>query len=166
MGPLLISHITIWSFSNTCIYTFHKNKNYIKAHFLSFLLKTFAIPINCYLLVVAWMCAQSLVSDSVSPWTVTHQVPLSTEFSREEKWSGLPLLLQGIFPTQGLNPHLLLPVQFSCSVVSISSRPHGLQHPRPPCPSPTPGVYPNSCPSSRWCQPAISSSVNLFSSFR
>ena len=55
-------------------------------------------------------------------------------------------------------------VQFSCSVVSYSLRPHELQHTRPPCPSPTPRVYPNSCPSSRWCHPAISSSVVPFSS--
>ena len=56
-------------------------------------------------------------------------------------------------------------VQFSHSVVSNSLRPHGLQHARPPCPSPTPGVYPNSCPLSRWCHPAISFSVIPFSSF-
>ena len=49
--------------------------------------------------------------------------------------------------------------QFSRSVVSNSVQPHRRQHARPPCPSPTPGVYPNSCPSSRWCHPAISSSV-------
>ena len=55
-------------------------------------------------------------------------------------------------------------VQFSRSVVSDSLWPHELQHARPPCPSPTPGVYPNSCPSSRWCHPAISSSVVPFSS--
>ena len=55
-------------------------------------------------------------------------------------------------------------VQFSCSVVSYSLRPHELQHARPPCPSPTPGVHPNSSPSSRWCHPAISSSVIPFSS--
>ena len=53
---------------------------------------------------------------------------------------------------------------FSCSVMSDSLWPHELQHPRPPCPSPTPGVYSNSCPSSRWCHPAISSSVIPFSS--
>ena len=45
-----------------------------------------------------------------------------------------------------------------------SQRPHESQHTRPPCPSPTPRVYPNSCPSSRWCHPAISSSVVPFSS--
>ena len=56
-------------------------------------------------------------------------------------------------------------VQFSRSVVSNSLRPHESQHARPPCPSPTPGVYSNPCPSSRWCHPAISSSVVHFSSF-
>ena len=55
-------------------------------------------------------------------------------------------------------------VQFSHSVVSDSLRPHESQHARPPCPSPTPRVYSNSCPSSRWCHPAISSSVIPFSS--
>ena len=55
-------------------------------------------------------------------------------------------------------------VQFSHSVVSSSLRPHGLQHARPPCPSPTPRVYSDSCPLSRWCHPAISSSVDPFSS--
>ena len=55
-------------------------------------------------------------------------------------------------------------VQFSRSVVSDSSRPHESQHARPPCPSPTPGVHSNSCPSSQWCHPAISASVVLFSS--
>ena len=48
--------------------------------------------------------------------------------------------------------------------MSDSLRPHESQHARPPCPSPTPGVYSNSCPSSQWCHPAISSSVVPFSS--
>ena len=54
--------------------------------------------------------------------------------------------------------------QFSRLVVSSSLQPPGLQHARPPCPSPTPGVYSNSCPLSRWCSPTISSSVVPFSS--
>ena len=54
--------------------------------------------------------------------------------------------------------------QFSHSVVSNSLRPHELQHARPPCSSPTPGVHSDSCPSSLWCHPAISSSVVPFSS--
>ena len=55
-------------------------------------------------------------------------------------------------------------VQFSRSVMSGSLQPCELQHARPPCPSPTPGVHPNPCPSSRWCHPTISSSVVPFSS--
>ena len=53
---------------------------------------------------------------------------------------------------------------FSHSVVSDSLRSHGLQHVRPPCPSPTPGVYSGSCPLSQWCHPTISCSVVPFSS--
>ena len=55
-------------------------------------------------------------------------------------------------------------VQFSCSVMSDSLRPHGLQHARPPCPSPAPRACSNSCPLSRWCHPTTSSSVVPFSS--
>ena len=60
-------------------------------------------------------------------------------------------------------PYLYL-VQFSCSVMSDSLWPYELQHARPPCPSPTPGVHPNSCPLSQWCHLTISSSVVPFSS--
>ena len=60
--------------------------------------------------------------------------------------------------------YLIDSVQFSHSVVSDSLRPHELQHARPPCPSSTPRVHPDSCPSSQWCHPAISSSVVPFSS--
>ena len=55
-------------------------------------------------------------------------------------------------------------VPFIRLVVSNSLQPHGPQHTRPPCPSPTPGVYSNSCPSSQWSHPTISSSVIPFSS--
>ena len=64
----------------------------------------------------------------------------------------------------GLVPWVISSVQFSRSVVSNSLQPHELQHARPPCPSPTPRVHPNSCPRSPWCCPAISSSVVPFSS--
>ena len=50
-------------------------------------------------------------------------------------------------------------VQFSCSLMYDSLRPHGLQHTRPPGPSPTPRIYSDSCPLSQWCHPTISSSV-------
>ena len=75
------------------------------------------------------------------------------------------------YSSQTLSPFLnLLPVsfissvQFSHSVVSNSLWPHGLQQARPPCLSPTPGVYSNSCPLNGWCHPTISSSVVPFSS--
>ena len=89
---------------------------------------------------------------------------------------GYHSLLQGIFLIQGSNLNFLyllhwqadsLPfssVQFSRSVVSTSLWPHELQHAMPPCPSPTPGVHPNSCPLSRWCYPTISPSVVPLSS--
>ena len=67
-----------------------------------------------------------------------------------------------ILPDRPNRSAMILSVQFSCSVVSDSLRPHELQHARPPCSSPTARVYPNSCPSSWWCHPAISSSVVPF----
>ena len=72
-------------------------------------------------------------------------------------WLGSPGTLDGISCNYSS-------VQFSRSVVPDSLWPHELQHTRPPCPSPTPGVYPNPCPSSRWCHPTISSCVIPFSS--
>ena len=67
-------------------------------------------------------------------------------------------------PQKAINRVAISSVQFSHTVVSDSLRPHRLQHARPPCPSPTPGVYSNSCPLSRWCHPTISSSVIPLSS--
>ena len=61
--------------------------------------------------------------------------------------------------------YVVCSVQFSLSVMSDSSQPHGLQHARAGCSSPTPGVWANSCPSSWWCHPTISSSAILFSSY-
>ena len=57
----------------------------------------------------------------------------------------------------------IISVQFSRLVVSDSLWPHGLQHTRPPCPSPTPRIYSDSCPLTQWCHPIISSSVVPFS---
>ena len=68
------------------------------------------------------------------------------------------VFLPSIFPSQ------IRSDQISRSVMSDSSRPYELQHARPPCPSPTPGVHSDSHPSSQWCHPAISSSIVPFSS--
>ena len=75
----------------------------------------------------------------------------------EHDWSDLAA---AVFSTL----FILSSVQFSRSVMSNSLQPHESQHARPPCASPTPGVHSNSHPSSRWCHPAISSSVVPFSS--
>ena len=76
---------------------------------------------------------------------------------RERRW-------KGDFESGSSNEIDVPSVQFSCSGVSDSLWPHESQHTRPPCASPTPGVHPNSCPLSRWCHLAISSSVVPFSS--
>ena len=80
--------------------------------------------------------------------------------------SGLyPSLSFPIWMLQAYPHNQFSSVWFSCSVMSISLRPHGLQHVRPPCPSPTPRVYSDSCLLSQWCHPTISSSVIPFSSY-
>ena len=66
-------------------------------------------PLRLYNVCVVCVCAlsRSVMSDSASPWTVAHQASLSTEFSRQEFWNGLPCPSPQIFLTQGVNPHLL-----------------------------------------------------------
>ena len=81
----------------------------------------------------------------------------------------LPIYSQTIIKRAGFDTgstiYQLHPLRFSCSVVSDSLWPHGLQHARPPCPSPTPRAYSNLCSLSQWCCPTIFSSVTLFSSY-
>ena len=88
-------------------------------------------------------------------WIVAWQGPLFTGLLRQEYWSEMSSLSSGESSSSG---------QFSHSVVSDSLQLHGLQHARPPCPSPPPGVHPNPCALSRWCHPTTSSSVVPFSS--
>ena len=80
-------------------------------------------------------------------WINPKNISISQMRKREVKWHDLELLSL-----------------FSHYVVSESLRPHGLQHARPPCPSPTPRIYSDSCPLSQWYHPAISCAVVLFSS--
>ena len=127
-------------------------------------------------------CSVALVvSDSLrSYWLWPARLLCPWDSPGEDAGVSYHALLHGIFLTQGSNPNLLCllhwqagslptkpcgkPIQFSHSVVSDSLRPHEPQHARPPCPSPTPGVYPSSCPLSWWCHLTISSSVVPFSS--
>ena len=78
-------------------------------------------------------------------------------------WQGRCLQLWLFNPLYNQYIYFISSVQFSRSVVSDSLRPHGLQHAKPPCPSPAPGDYSNSCPLSWWCHPNTSSSVVPFS---
>ena len=131
------------------------------------------------------VCVLSHVLLFATPWNVATRAPLSIEFSRHKYGGGCHFILHRNFLIKGLNTQLSrspawqvdsLPPwhwgsarhqyqfsQCSCSVGSDSLRPHEPQHARPPCPSPTPRVYLNSCPSSRWCHPATSSFVIPFS---
>ena len=100
-----------------------------------------------------------------TPWTVTRQAPLSVGFSTQEYWSELPFPSPGELPNPEMEPVSsalqadTLPLShweasdllllLNCSVMSDSLRPHGQQHPRLPCPSPSPGVCSNSCPLSQ-----------------
>ena len=87
----------------------------------------------------------------------------STAVNKASGGDGTPAELFKILKNNAIKMlHLIS--QFSCSVMSNSLRPLGLQHARLPCPSPTPRVYPNSCPLTQWCHPTISSSVVPFSS--
>ena len=127
-----------------------------------------------------WWFSCSVMSNPLDPWTVACQTPLSMEFPRQEYCSQLPFpspgdlldpgiksispaLAGGSFTTEPPGKPLDSSVQFSLSVVSDSLRPHESQHARLPCPSPTPGIYPNSCPLSWWCHPITSFSVAPFS---
>ena len=82
----------------------------------------------------------------------------------EQKSKDFKPITQKTFEAEVITWFSFSSVQFSHSVVSDSLRPHESQHIRPPCPSPTPGVHSNPRPLSRWCHPAISSSVVPFSS--
>ena len=88
----------------------------------------------------------------------THSSVLALVFMDGIRWSTLFLFID-VWIAWGF-----FPVHLSCSVMSSCLQPHGLQHARLPCPSPTPRVYSNSSPLSRWCHPTISSSVIPFSS--
>ena len=95
-----------------------------------------------------------------SPLTVNSISGLSLHVHTHTHIIVLCLLLSKLYPVLFFS----LSVRFSRSVVSNSLQSLGLQHSRPPCPSPTPRVYSNTCPLSRWCHPTISSSVVPFSS--
>ena len=92
---------------------------------------------------------------------------LAREIRQEKEMKGIQRVKEEVQLFQSIDDRILyisLSVQFSRSVVSNSLQPHEPQHARPPCSSPTPGIYSNSCPLSQWCHPTISFSVIPFSS--
>ena len=103
-------------------------------------------------------------------WSLEKEIPThSSILAWEISWKEEPGGLQSMGSQQSdltwqLNHSSFSSVQFSHSVMSDSLRPHESQHARPPCPSPTSEIHSDSCPSSRWCHPAISSSAIHFSS--
>ena len=119
----------------------------------------FVVSCGFYSLVKGLISRVSLVSHFSWPLLWLEVLPggahISTKIDSRKKDSGM--LVEHANPPP-------FSVQFSHSVLSDSLRPHESQHARPPCPSPTPRVHSNSCPSSWWCHPAISSSVIPFSS--
>ena len=131
------------------------------------------------------MFSPSVASNSLRPHGLQPSRLLCPwNFAGKNTGADCHFLLQGVLPAQGSDASLsvsctgrqvlctsaawVAPAVCISSVQSLSHvlllRPHGLQHTRLSCPSPTPGVYSNSCPSSWWCHPAISSSIILLSS--
>jgi len=113
---------------------------------------------------IAWCTPFSILNQSVVPWLVLTSFMTCIQASQEAGKVVWYSQLFKNFPHSCDPQSQRLSVQFSRSVMSNSLRPHELQHARPPCPSPTPRVHPNSCASSQWCHPTISSSVVPFSS--
>ena len=116
---------------------------------------------------VSVLFSRSVMSDSLQPHGLQHTrlpcpspTPGAYSNSCPSRWWCHPTISSSVVPFLGC---LWWPVQFSHSVMSNSLWLHGLQHARLPCPSPTPGTYSNSCPSSWWCHPTVSSSVIPFS---
>ena len=130
--------------------------------------------VNCLSLALAWPqeCPAQVKSGGVRdlPLLLCHAT-ISTQRENLHSARHICATCKGVWKTvstlflETWSHVCLLTLQFSRSVVSKSLWSHGLQHTRPPCPLPTPGVYSNSCALRPWCHPTISSSVVPFSSW-
>ena len=129
-------------------------------------------------IIIKWSERKSLsrVWLFATPWTV-HEIlqtrilewvafPFSRGSSQPRDRTQVSDIAGRFFTNWAIREALYIIIQFSSVTQSCPTLcdPHEVQHTRPPCTSPTPGVHPNSCPSSQWCHPAISSSVIPFSS--
>ena len=165
----------IWTLSSVCKFIIFQNSSF--PH-----LCASHIVLSQKIIFSSLQLSCSVVSDSLWPHGLQHTSPTcpsptpgACSNSCPSSWWCHPTFSSSIVPFSSclqsfpasrafLTSQPFTPVQFSRSVVSDSLQPHGLQHARPPCPSPTPGVHPNPCPLN-WCShPTISSSVVPFSS--
>ena len=101
-------------------------------------------------------CPFSMSATLILPCKYYSAIKRNEIGSFEVMWMNLESVIQREVSQKEKNKYHISSVQFSCSVMSASLWPHGLQHARPTCPSPTPGVYSNPCPLSQWCHPTIS----------
>ena len=133
----------------------------------------FFLQFTCWSSILA-MCAQQYYYLLLHLTVTWREKPASHTGNSNNKASKTPIFTPAIrdftyhrsffIESTLIKPYRLgFSVQFSHLVMSDSLWPHELQHIRPPCPSPTPGVHPTPCPLSRWCHPTISSSVIPFS---
>ena len=122
--------------------------------------QTWASFSSCFLYLLNSLC----VSERFLTVTLPCLQPLVSYLALSVKPHGEESVVYSGFVFWLIMPSQFSSVQFSHSVMSDSLQPHESQHARPPCPSPTPGVYSNPCPSSWWCHPTISSSIVPFSS--
>ena len=123
-----------------------------------------------------WLCNQNNWKQGLEEIAVYHKTWKQLKCLTTDKWISKIWYIQTMgqssalkrrkfwYMVQHMSIWTLRTFQFSRSFVSNSLPPHEPQHARPPCPSPTPGVYPNPCPLSQWCHPTISSSIVPFSS--
>ena len=148
-------HNCIWTFFGTVL-LWGCNENWpLPVHWVCWHIECTTLTASSFSI---WNSSAGIPSPLLAFFTVMLPKAHLTSCSRTagSRWVTTPSWLSGSFSS----------VQFSHSFVSYSLRPQELQHTRPSCPSPTPGVYSNSCPLSRWCHPTISSSVIPFSSHR
>ena len=141
-------------------YVFKCTKEYMKVKTVSRLCLTLCDPMDCSL---PGSSVHGILQARLLEW-------VAIPFSRASSWPRDQIWISGIIgrfftvwaARKAKEIYQIRSDQISRSVVSDSLQPHELQQARPPCPSPTPGVHSDPCPSSQWCHPAISSSVVPF----
>ena len=166
--PLSVFSELLWKI-NTCHcpkfpgYLLWLSASCLELYNILFIIKVWGLDVSLYQYLGLFLSVKPII------WAALKTYSLRTLFTSDKCFTSICLIMLLFwfllsFRNADCFHNQFSSVQFTHSVVSDSLRPHEPQHARPPCPSPTPGVYPNSYASSRWCHPAISSSVIPFSS--